>query len=208
MAAAVSWVVASPPAEQRILLSNVGWKEYVVLRDVLDGPALRMTYLRGVLELMSPSPEHELWKTNIARLVELYAHIRRIELYGYGSTTFKKEAKQRGAEPDECYLVGQKLADLPEIVLEVVHTSPLVDKLDVYAGMGVPEVWVFRDGAFAIHLLDRAQGRYATVSRSPLLPGLDFAIVARYAVREDTPLALREFEQYVRSSPGTDGGSS
>ncbi len=43
--------------------------------------------------------------------MELYAHIERIELYGYGSTTFKKEAKQRRAEPDECYLVGRVRAD-------------------------------------------------------------------------------------------------
>jgi Uma2 family endonuclease len=130
--------------------------------------------------------------------VELYAHIERIELYGYGSTTFKKEAKQRGAEPDECYLVGKKLTDMPEIALEVIHTSPLVDKLDVYAGMGISEVWVFREGAFAIHVLDRAKGRYDVRSSSPLLPGLDFVAVARYAVREDTPQALREFEQHVR----------
>src|SRR5258708_4582940 len=90
------------------------------------------------------------------------------------------------------------LADLPEIVLEVIHTSPLVDKLDVYGGVGVGEVWVFRDGAFTIHVLDRAQGGYIVRPSSPLLPGLDFAVVARYAVREDTPQALREFEADVR----------
>jgi len=198
MVAAIS-SVAAPTGEQRILLNDVAWKDYVLVRDVLDGPGVRMTYLQGVLELMSPSREHELWKTNIARLIELYAHIKRIELHGYGSTTFKKEAKQRGAEPDECYLVGKKLADMPEIVLEVIHSSPLIDKLDVYAGMGIPEVWVFRDGAFSIHVFDRAHGCYEKRASSPLLPGLDFATVARLAVRDDTPQALREFDQYVRA---------
>jgi hypothetical protein len=130
MAAVAPLPIALPPAEQRMLL-YVSWKEYVLLRDVLDGPALRMTYSRGVLELMRPSPEHELWKKNIARFVELYAHVKRIDLRGYGSTTFKREAKERGAEPDECYLIGKKLADYPEIVIEVVHTVPLIDKLDV-----------------------------------------------------------------------------
>lgn len=193
-AVAQPFVIARPPDEQRMLLRNVSWKEYVLLRDLLDGPGLRMTYAEGALELMSPSPEHELWKTNIARLVELFAHVRRVDLYGYGSTTFKKEAKERGAEPDECYLVGKKLADFPEIVLEVVHTSPLLDKLDVYAAFGVTEVWVFRDGAFSVHALDRSTGRYRLQSTSALVPGLDFALVARYATREDTPQALREFE--------------
>src|SRR4051812_42795296 len=148
-AAAVTFEVArSEPDEQRMLLHGVEWKEYVILRDVIDRPSLRMTYLEGALELMTPSPDHERWQKSIARLVELYAHMERIELYSYGSTTFKKEAKERGAEPDECYLIGKQLADFPEIVLEVIHTSPLLNKLAVYAGFGVAEVWMFKDGRF------------------------------------------------------------
>jgi Uma2 family endonuclease len=191
-------LIARAPDEQRMLLRNVGWKDYVILRDVLDGPAIRMTYLRGALELMSPSPEHELWKKNIARLVELYAHVRRIDLRGYGSTTFKSEAVQRGAEPDECYLIGKKLADFPDIVLEVIRTAPLLDKLEIYAALGVPEVWVFRDGAFSIHVIDRASSKYAVVPSSVLMPELDFTVVARFAMREDTAQALRELDSIVR----------
>lgn len=194
MATAAPLEIATAPGEQRMLLHGVSWKEYVLLRDLLDGPGLRMTYRKGVLELMSPSSEHELWKKNIARFLELYAHRRGIELYGYGSTTFKKEAKERGAEPDECYLVGKKLTDVPEIVIEVIHSSPLLDKLDVYAGLGVSEVWIFKDGAFAIHLLDGATSRYRAAPRSERVPDLDPAVLARFAVREDTPQALREFE--------------
>lgn len=188
----------SAPDEQRMLLHDVSWKEYVIFRELMDRPGLRMTYLRGALELMSPSPEHELWKKNIARFIELYAHVMNIDLYGYGSTTFKKEAKERGAEPDECYLVGKKLDDFPEIVLEVIHTAPLLNKLDVYAGMGVSEVWIFKDGRFALYALDRAASHYVEIARSSLLPGLDFALIARYAVRLDTPQALREFERAIR----------
>jgi Uma2 family endonuclease len=186
------------PDEQRMLLRNVSWKEYVIMRELIDRPGLRMTYLEGALELMTPSPDHELWEKNIARFVELYAHIKHIDLYGYGSTTFKKEAKERGAEPDECYLVDKKLDDFPEIVLEVIHTSPLLNKLDVYAGFGVAEVWIFKDGAFRIYALDRAAGGYRHVERSVLLPELDFAMIARYAIRSDTPRALREFDAELR----------
>ncbi len=138
MVAAVAFPKVAPvPEEQRMLL-HATWKEYVVLRDLLDSPGLRMTYSKGSLELMSPSPAHEMWKKNIARLVELYAHRRGIELYGYGSATFKKEMADRGAEPDECYLVGEELRDYPHIVLEVIHSTPLLDKFDVYASMGGP----------------------------------------------------------------------
>jgi Uma2 family endonuclease len=197
MAAPAFPEIAPAPAEQRMLL-HVSWKEYVLLRDLLDGPGLRMTYLKGALELMSPSREHELWKKNIARFVELFAHIRGIDLRGYGSTTFKKEVLERGAEPDECYLVGKKLAEYPEIVLEVVHTTPLLNKLDVYREFGVAEVWVFREGAFVVHALDESSRRYQAKESSALLPGLDLAAVARYALREDTPQALREFDADIR----------
>jgi Uma2 family endonuclease len=197
MATATPLEIALPPAEQRMLL-HASWKEYVLLRDLLDGPGLRMTYANGALELMSPSPEHELWKKNIARLVELFAHLTGIDLRGYGQTTFKKEAKERGAEPDECYLIGKKLSDYPQIVLEVVHTAPLLDKVDIYRAFGVAEVWVFRDGAFALHVLDPATGRYQRKPQSGLLPGLDFGVIARYAVREDIAQALREFDAEIR----------
>jgi hypothetical protein len=45
-----------------MLLHGVSWKEYVILRKLLDRPSLQMTYVRGALELLSPSAEHDLWK--------------------------------------------------------------------------------------------------------------------------------------------------
>jgi Uma2 family endonuclease len=129
--------MASLP-EQRMLVQGASWKDYVILREVLDTPGLRMTYCEGVLELMSPSREHELWKTTIARLVELHAF------------------------------------------------------LTVYDGFGIPEVWLWRDGAFELYRRGEAGG-YERIDRSAHLPELDFALVARFAVREDQDVALREF---------------
>jgi Uma2 family endonuclease len=191
--------IARPADEQRMLLTNVSWKDYVLMRDLFDGPGVRMTYVNGRLELMTVSPEHELWKTNLARLLELFAYIFVLDLRGYGSTTFKAEAAERGAEPDECYLLGKKLARAPEIVIEVIRTSPLLDKLAVYLALGVQEVWVYRARAITVHVLDAAAGRYVARSSSVLVPTIDLAMVARYVEREDTLQALREFEAEVRA---------
>jgi Uma2 family endonuclease len=141
---------------------------------------------------MTPSRTHELHKKTIARLVELYAFLREIPLIGYGSTTFQHEAKDRSAEPDQCYRVGSlmKEGELPDIVLEVIHTNPILDKLYVYQGFGVPEVWLFRNGAFELYRL--ANDAYESIERSGFLPELDFALVARLAVREDQHEALRD----------------
>src|SRR5262245_19544518 len=159
-----------PSVEQRMLIHGVSWKDYVILREALDTPGLRMTYCEGALELMSPSMTHELNKTTIARLIELYAFLRDLPLLGYGSTTFRREAKERGAEPDECYCVGRQMreGESPDIVIEVIHTAPMLDKLDVYRGLDVPEVWLFEEGAFAIHRL--AGDHYERIERSAFLP--------------------------------------
>jgi Uma2 family endonuclease len=188
------------PAEQRLMLRGISWASYVSMRELLDGPSPRMTYLEGALELMSPSPLHEIWKKNIARLLELYAYLVGIDVRGYGNTTFKREDRERGAEPDECYVIGQALTDFPQMVLEVVHTVPLIDKRAVYAAMGVLELWVFEGGAFTLYGLDAASESYVPRPRSIFFPALDFAVVARYAVRDLTLDALREFA--AEATPG------
>ena len=132
--------------ERRFVLYGVPWSTYVALRDAMDDQAsLKMTYLEGTLELMSPSMLHEDAKTIIARLVEVWAMERDIDLRGFGGATFCREAKERGLEPDECYKLGKLEEDgVPDIAIEVVVTSGLVDKMAVYAGLGVPEVWLWR----------------------------------------------------------------
>ena len=196
--AAVSEPSAHPPAklgEQRMLIHGVTWKDYVILREALDTPGLRMTYCEGALELRTTSRKQQLHKHTIARLIETYATLRRLPLIGYGSTTFRREAKARGAEPDECWCVGREMEDeqFPDIVLEVIHTNPLLDKLQVYAGFGVREVWLFEDGAFELHAFDGAA--YARVDHSALLPELDFAMLAPLAVRTDQHEAVAELVQ-------------
>jgi Uma2 family endonuclease len=197
MAVATTLTSPMPAAEQRVVINGVSWKDYVILREALDTPGLRMTYCEGTLELTSPSREHELNKTGIARLIELYAFLRGLALNGYGSTTFRLEAKERGAEPDECYRLGSVMAEgqFPDIVLEVIHTNPILDKLHVYSGFGVPEVWLFRDGAFELYHLEK--DGYMRVERSTFLPELDFALIATLAVREDQLEALRELRRHL-----------
>ena len=74
-------------------------------------------------------------------------------------------------------------------MLEVIHTSPLLDKLEVYRGLDVAEVWLFQDGAFALHRL--VQDRYERIERSGFLPELDFTLL----VRPDQDEALRELRR-------------
>jgi Uma2 family endonuclease len=88
-----------------------------------------------------------------------------------------------------------KDGELPDIVLEVIHTNPLLDKLHVYAGLGVPEVWLFRGGAFELYRL--VGDHYDRVERSSFLPALDFALIARLAACEEQQDALDELRRLL-----------
>ena len=182
--------------EQRLILDGVTWQQYETLRTTLDDfPGLRMTYLQGRLEIMSPSPEHEVDKTAIARLIEIYALEMDIDLTGYGSTTFRKQARERGLEPDECYCFGQ-LKEVPDIAIEVVIKSGGIDKLSVYQGLEVPEVWFWQNNQFSIYRL--RDGSYELVSRSEFLPKLDFSVLAQYVRSPSQTQAVKAYRNTLK----------
>jgi Uma2 family endonuclease len=180
---------------------GVSWERYEAMRELLDTPSVRMTYLEGTLELMSPLRLHEHSKKLIARLVEAYAFERGLPLQGYGSTTFRKRAKERGAEPDECYMLGTAppLDDNrtpPHIALEVVITHSDIDKLSVYSGLQVPELWLWDGERFTLHGLEGDE--YVALSRSRFLPDLDLELLARYVNQPDQAAAVRAFIEQGR----------
>ena len=178
-------------AESRFLLHDVPWWMYVAMRDALDDAGVRMTFLQGALELMSPSDLHEEAKSLIARFVEAWAEQNDVDLRAFGSTTFRREAKQRGIEPDECYTLGAKDPDaVPHLAIEIVVGSPLLDKLSAYAGLGVPEVWIWRVATSALEVNRLVAGRYESRERSVLLPGLDLAVLARFVRPGESHTAL------------------
>ncbi len=185
--------------EQRILLSNVPWATYEALRDGIESASVRMTYLEGQLEIMSPSRGHEVTKTQIGRLVELFCLERDIPLFGYGSTTFRKREKERGLEADECYARGGD-KPIPDFALEVVATRGSLDKLEVYRGLSIGEVWVFEDGAFRVFAL--RDDHYEVVHASQVLPELDLERIAHFAAQPDQHAALLAFRNELRGEAG------
>jgi Uma2 family endonuclease len=194
--------IASSLPEQRVVLEGVSWQQYELLLATLgdDFPALRLSYLTGTLEIMTTSPLHEELKTTIGMLMEAYFQESRIRFHGIGSATFRKVAKQRGLEPDECYCLGQK-KEFPDLAIEVVLSSGLVDKLEIYRGLGVTEVWVWEQsaptGRFTIHHL-RVDG-YERISRSELLPECNIELLASYVKPEEQFDAVMAFREKLRS---------
>lgn len=186
-------------------LGNVDWDTYVALSDANRNGGLRFAYLEGDLEIMSPSLAHETSKSMIRRRLEAYAEERDIDLNAFASTTFRRKKKKRGFEADESYVLGASAdpehVKRPDLAIEVVYTSWSIDKLDIYLGFGVPEVWVYREGAIGVHV--RTDDGYAERTRSALLPELDLALLASFVERTDQSPAIREYRRSLRGDAPT-----
>ncbi len=92
------------PPDEIIRLLGISWKTYETLLEESIDRRLRLTYNRGHLEIMAPSPEHELNKRVLGRFIETIAEELEVSIYPLGSTTFK-QPELSGAEPDECFYI-------------------------------------------------------------------------------------------------------
>ena len=147
-------IVLVPARSRAVVLFNIDWRTYNVIgRALINRPALRLTYDRGTLEIMTTSSERRRFKHVLRRLLETWAEERGIAIAGYGSMTFKRRKFLRGLEPDECYWIakeaqmrGRDHIDLrvdppPDLVLEIDIFHSSLDRMGIYGILGVPEVW-------------------------------------------------------------------
>jgi Uma2 family endonuclease len=181
-----------------VLLHGATWADYQRLLELRgDGSVPRLAYLEGVLEIMTPSRSHEALKSLIGRLVEVWCLERGVEFNAYGSWTLEKKEASRGVEPDECYVFGEVTEpERPDLAIEVVWRREGIRKLDIYARLGVREVWYWREGRLSIHVL-RGEG-YEEVARSEVLAGIDLAHLATFLDRPTASRAIREYRAALR----------
>jgi Uma2 family endonuclease len=209
--------VAPHVGGDQFVLEGVSWQLYEMLLHELAEQRVFVTFDAGRLELMSPSPEHEWWKSLIGRLIEALALERSTAAEALGSTTFKRRDLAKGLEPDECYylrgageLRRKREADLtrdppPDLVVEIDITPRAIDRESLYAALGVPEVWRF-DGRTLSVLLLQPDGSYQAAEASAAFPTLRVADVQRFLSeaqdRGQGPTVLA-FRDWIRS-----GGAS
>jgi Uma2 family endonuclease len=178
--------------EKTIVIDGVSWDAYLQMDELLDDSPVRMKWCDERLEIMSPiSRHHELIKSNIACMIELFCRRKGLFFQITGSATMRKE-QQRGGEPDDSYIFtrGQDSTDL---VIEAALSSGGIDKLEFYRPLEIPELWVWQHGA--LHVYAFGAGKYLGVETSRFLPGLDLALVERLAEHPYTSDALDEFER-------------
>lgn len=182
---------------------GVSWADYErVLAMRGDRSAPRIAYIDGLLEIMSPSINHESVKSNIGCLIEVWMDRRAIEYRKLGSWTLRRPGERKGAEPDECYVLedGLDAPERPDLVVEVVWTKGGVDKLDVYADVGVREVWYWEAGVIRVYVL--REGGYVESPRSEVLADIDLELLASFLDRASTSAAKRDFAAALEQRQG------
>jgi Uma2 family endonuclease len=196
----------------RVMLEGVSWRQYLQFDRVITDRRLRSTYDRGRLELVSPSPFHEMRKEAIGQMVEILVEDFDLPSADLGSTTFRHSGLKWGLEPDSCYYIensghirGKRtilpgVDPPPDLAIEADVTSSSLRRLRIYAAFGVPEVWRF-DGEKVVFLrLTRAR-KYASRSRSVQFPGFRAADATRFAlgaVDADKTAWRKAFRAWVR----------
>ena len=199
------------PPEQIVQLSGISWQTYETLLAEIGDRQIRLTYNRGNLEIMVPSPEHERFKTIMGRFVETLAEELDVRIEPLGSTTFKRP-ELSGAEPDECFYIqnisaikGKKRIDLnqdppPDLVVEIDITSRSENTLQVYADLGVPEVWIYNGARFRFNRLEN--GEYVECEISLAFPSLPILEIVRFLEQAETMEYLelvKAFRNWVKS---------
>jgi Uma2 family endonuclease len=183
--------------DQRVMFWNVSWDAFeAFLRMKGESSGVRVAYLEGALELMSPSEGHESTKTKWARILEALAEEVGVLFEGRGSWTLKRRREETGAEPDECYFVGHAEGKVPDLALEVVWTSGGLDKLEICRRLGVREVHVWERSRISVHVLRR--GGYVPAESSEVWPELDLSLVARCLKRPTQTEAVRLLRSALR----------
>ena len=172
-------------------LQDVSWEEYEELVERRDEVShVRLSYDEGRLEIMSPSAEHERYARLFEHLIAILTEELNLEFDSCGSVTLRRQKKSKGTEPDDCFyirnlaqILGRKQINLetdppPDLAIEIDITHPALDKLPIYAGLGVPEVWRYNGARVEFYRL--VEEGYAVIPASDLFPFLMPAALVEY----------------------------
>ncbi|KAM3114758.1 Uma2 family endonuclease [Phormidesmis sp. 146-33] len=196
-----------------LTITDITWEKFeAILEELGEKRSARIAYSNGVLEIVSPLPAHERPNRIIGRIVTILLDARNLEWEDFGSTTFRRKKKQAGLEPDTCFYIGENAKRVrscmmsmnldvypsPDLAIEADVTSKTT--LEAYAGIQVPEVWIYNRGKLKINLLN--DGEYQESPTSLIFPDLPIMQLiydrVQQAMQEGTSSMLKQLRQEMR----------
>jgi Uma2 family endonuclease len=202
------------PSQHTVFLRFVSWNTFnLLLTELGNQRSQRLSYDQGILEIMTPLGIHENNNRFIESLILIIADELDFNLKKFGSLTLKSSQYQQGVEPDSCYYIAQEprvrnhqnidltIDPPPDLVLEIDITNTSLNKLPIYANLGVPEVWRYDGRNLNVFVLDQENKQYQTVGQSQAFPFLDIQLIPRLMQRSleiGETATLKQFRQWLR----------
>ena len=153
--------------DRTLRLAGMDWHDYEqFLSD--EYPGYRVSFLNGIITLMSPSINHEKICQIFPVLITAYCRYYNLVYFPRGSTTLKQKPLV-GKEPDVSYAFGTD-KDIPDLAIEVVFSSGGIEDLEKYRILGVSEVWFWQNNQLIFYRLQ--DSRYREITVSNCLPNL------------------------------------
>ncbi len=176
------------------VLRGVKWTTYLELRLDPRNDRVRMSYLDGMLILMSPEYIHDSYAWLFAKVVDEVCEALDIPARATVSTTLRRKGpgprKGSGKEPDfgfyfrenEPRMRNKATLDLevdppPDLAIEVDNKADSARALPLYARIGVPEVWRFKVRSRRLWFGRLVGEAYEEIDRSLNLPKLTPTLV-------------------------------
>jgi Uma2 family endonuclease len=169
------------------------------------------------MEVAMPSQKQERAAQLIGLFVTRLAELLEKPYEPLGMTTWRKPDAEKGLEADQCYYIQNQaivrdrdVLDLdvdppPDLAIEVDISSSSLNRMEIYAGLRVPEVWRY-DGRSVWFFQLGPDGPYHESDDSSSFPRLRPADVLRFiemGFTMDNLQWARELRDWVRKElPG------
>ncbi|MFN6501880.1 MAG: Uma2 family endonuclease [Nostoc sp. DedQUE01] len=210
-------VTTAKLSETRDVLQNISWQTFkAMLADMGCERNKRLAYDNGIVEIMTPLMPHE----NSNRLIEGFVLVLceefGLEVKSAGSLTMTRDDLEQGAEPDSTYYIQNEFLvrnkeniDLnidppPDLILEVEYSRSKINKLNLYASMGVSEFWRYNGTVLRIYILNN--GQYSQSENSPTFASVLVTEIPRF-IQESKKIgqiaATRAFRSWVKQQMST-----
>lgn len=199
---------------KKLILQNISWEFYEQILDEYKGSnAVHFAYDDGFLEVEVPLLKHEVPIGLLSDLVSTICIELELDIRNVGSTTFRKPARSKGCEPDSAFYIqnvrkikGLLEIDLskdppPDLVIEVDVTSPSLNKLPIYAALGVTEIWLYKGEKVEFYKL---YGEfYQEIENSIVFPKLSSKLATEFlqsGIEENYSKWIKKVRQWVNKN--------
>ena len=193
-------------------LTNVSWDDYERFLEIIGDRPIRTSFSDGEFEIVMPTFVHGLWISLLARLLQTLADELEMDIRSLDPVTMRRPNLRKGLEADRWFYLTNEPSmrckttlnletdPPPDVAIEAEYTSTLGRRMQIYAALGVPEAWRYRDERLAVHQLQENE-EYLVVERSQFFPMIPVREIERFmhlSSQMAERVLIKSFRDWVR----------